>query len=84
MGMFNTIIVDCPNCQEEVEMQSKSGRSLLMGTFNINNVRFSEIEGILGEDFKCRNCGHMVYIEEPKKDYSNWVKSRKEYHKEEF
>lgn len=29
MGMFDTVIVSCPNCGEEVGFQSKSGECML-------------------------------------------------------
>jgi len=29
MGMFDTVIVSCPNCGEETEFQSKSGDCML-------------------------------------------------------
>jgi len=78
MGMFNYIMVDCPECgeREAGEFQTKSGTCLLM-RFHISHVPEGEVDGIKGRSTTCTNCGHKITIENEKaikKDFSHIVK----------
>ena len=37
MGMYDSVMVNCPNCKEEHEFQSKSGDCYL-GSYTLENV----------------------------------------------
>lgn len=78
MGMFNYVFVDCPECNSQVEFQSKSG-SCKLERFHISNLPVDEIEGVLGEIETCENCGFIVQVQESgyeklRLDFSHLVK----------
>lgn len=71
MGVYNKIFVNCPNCGELVEFQSKSG-SCMLESFHIKSVPENEVQGILGDTRVCE-CGKKVTIMDIKsrrKDFS--------------
>ena len=71
MGIFNTIMVNCPNCGSKIEFQSKSG-SCILATYHISNCPEEEIEGIIGESWCCDNCGTEITIGNKEKEYKNF------------
>lgn len=78
MGVFNTIIVDCPSCGEPVEFQTKSGTCAL-SYFHISDVSEKEIEGIMGRTNYCTNCKIKVKIKDPRcktKNFSHLVETQ--------
>ena len=75
MSMFNTIIINCPNCDNEVEFQTKSGSRLTL-QYHIKSVPKEEIKGILGDSKKCNKCGREIKIKDAnkvKKDFSHLI-----------
>lgn len=56
MGMFDSILVNCPICGEEYECQSKSGECSLK-VFTLENCPEEEFEDVNGHaPFTCK-CG---------------------------
>ena len=80
MGLFNEILVPCPNCKEPVVFQTKSGSCELL-TYPISRVPAEELYGILGDTEFCSNCHRVVYMSDCKDpdyvDASYLVKDRK-------
>ncbi len=61
MGMFDSLIVQCPHCNNNVEFQSKAGECCLTD-YNINDCP-PNILGDLNDQFEyCKNCGKIVFI----------------------
>jgi len=63
MGVYNTILVNCPGCGALVEFQSKSGSSS-MSVFRISAMPYKDLKDIIGESWSCGNCGNLVRISE--------------------
>lgn len=61
MGMFDTVIFNCPNCGGEVDTQSKAGERLLRKY--LSNVVPLEIAcDISGSQVKCYHCNSQYII----------------------
>ena len=71
MGMFNTIIVECPNCGKEIEFQTKSGTKMLE-RYYIDKVPEEEIQGILGQTERCYECNQIIEIEPVHREYKDY------------
>jgi len=61
MGMFDTLVIDCPECYEQVEIQSKAGRCC-MDTYNIYTVPDEILLSLRDKHIVCEKCGHIVTI----------------------
>ena len=61
MGMFDSVIHDCPNCSERIEWQSKAGECLL-STFPSENVPIAIAKEINGDVETCPGCGRRYKI----------------------
>ena len=48
MGMFDSVYVDCPNCEKLVELQTKQGECLCK-TYNLINAPPEVLLGVEGE-----------------------------------
>jgi len=70
MGVYNTILVPCPNCENIVKFQTKSGSKLLT-EYNIKNVPKIELKGIYGETEYCSQCKTKIKIIDPEKKKVN-------------
>lgn len=60
MGMFDTIFVHCPTCNERVEVQTKNGACLLE-EYELANAPNSLLIQMDGEEESCSN-GHSFKI----------------------
>lgn len=60
MGVYNTILVECPECGKEVEFQSKWGDCSL-AVYKISRVPERDLAGIIGDVVECE-CGHLIEI----------------------
>lgn len=57
MGMYDSVLVPCPECGTEQEFQSKSGECIL-GVYNLNNCPTDVLMDINRHSpYKCGNCG---------------------------
>ena len=66
MGCFDTIIIKCPNCDTEIECQSKSGdcclkRISLNKAVRTNDPALSDINR--HAPFVCSNCGEKWRVQ---------------------
>jgi hypothetical protein len=60
MGMFDSVFVECPNCGDLVEFQSKAGRCNL-DRYSIKSVPLIIAEDLAGEITQCK-CGELLEI----------------------
>ena len=61
MGMFDSVIVNCPNCGNEIEFQSKAGECRLK-EYKISSVPITIAESIKDTIESCRNCGTDITL----------------------
>lgn len=61
MGMFDSVIVKCPNCKHPVEFQSKAGECIL-DRFPDYSVPVEIAYDIDGESTMCEECSAEVTI----------------------
>jgi uncharacterized protein with PIN domain len=61
MGMFDTVFAHCPNCNRELEFQSKSGLCELK-RYHFTSVPTSIAIDLTGDSQQCDNCGAVVTI----------------------
>lgn len=64
MGMFDSLIVNCPRCGSEVEFQSKAGECSL-ARYNLWNVPKKIAADLEGEKEQCTGCMEFVEIKAP-------------------
>ena len=55
MGMFDSVYVQCPHCEEEVEIQTKHGECIL-GQYYLYNAPADVLIGVEGRHH-CDECG---------------------------
>jgi hypothetical protein len=60
MGMFDSVILRCPECNEIVEHQSKAGRCQLF-TYTLANTSLDILADIAKDTIYCSK-GHKFYI----------------------
>ena len=56
MGMFDRVYVNCLQCGERIELQSKSGDCIL-AEYTLNDVPADVIGGLAGDEGNCPKCG---------------------------
>ena len=61
IGMFDSIYVNCPNCESSIEMQIKVGFCTLQ-SYNIHNAPLSLLAGVVDNIEKCNECNTMFRI----------------------
>ncbi len=61
MGMFDSIHTLCPNCEKEIEFQSKSGPCMLMDC-NEPKVPLIVAMGCNEDIIQCKNCEKNIQI----------------------
>lgn len=61
MGMFDSVYINCPQCGQQIEYQSKAGGCNL-DKYDINNVPPRIGGDIIGDEQQCR-CGATIRIE---------------------
>lgn len=62
MGMFNTLITECPFCGTKGGIQTKSG-SRMLKTFHFKNAPVEEYADVVGQRIECDSCGKNYHIE---------------------
>jgi DNA-directed RNA polymerase subunit RPC12/RpoP len=65
MGMFDTVIIKCPNCGGDYEEQIKSGPCLLK-VYNFENAPNYLKYGVVG-DYTCYHCKSEFQVREKTK-----------------
>lgn len=61
MGMFDTVYITCPKCEERIEEQSKSG-SCFLDTYTLENAPMEVLSGVVGHVF-CYHCKTNLTVE---------------------
>lgn len=64
MGMFDRVYVDCPNCGNQVEFQSKVGECNL-ANFGIDDAPTHVLMDIMNSPERCQ-CGTWVAVIDPR------------------
>jgi len=59
MGMFDYLIIICPECGNEIEDQTKVGDCLLRRIY-LNNAPLRIQMHYEGETWDCDKCGHLI------------------------
>ena len=59
MGCFDSVLVECPQCQEVQEFQSKAGDCILKYYTGKDKIPIEIVEDLQGESYKCSK-GHDV------------------------
>lgn len=60
MGMFDSVYVKCPDCEQEVEIQSKAGACIL-SSYTLDNAPPEILLDIANDTVWCKN-EHTFYI----------------------
>lgn len=60
MGMFDSVYVQCPHCDEEIELQTKNGECTL-GKYYLYNAPADVLLGIEGRN-RCEKCGMPFHV----------------------
>jgi len=61
MGMFDSLIVSCPDCGHHIEFQSKSGPCELR-IYREDNLPTDVAIGMNGDINNCKNCKKIVKL----------------------
>lgn len=64
MGMYDSVMVECPHCKTLVEFQSKAGKCD-MEKYPVHEVPPEIAVDIDGDSESCNNCGTHVVIRMP-------------------
>ncbi len=62
MGMFDSVMVACPDCHNPVEFQSKSGDCTLQ-TYCLEDAPDRVLDGIYGDIEHCSECRTTFGVE---------------------
>lgn len=61
MGMFDSVMIRCPKCGEQVEFQSKAGPCNLE-RYDQTCVPIEVAKSIEGDSESCGGCGHVLTV----------------------
>lgn len=61
MGMYDTVIIKCWQCGEEIQLQSKSGDCILK-VYKLEETPADVLGDIIGETGNCPNCGAIYKV----------------------
>jgi transcription elongation factor Elf1 len=64
MGMYDTILFNCPACNAEIQEQSKAGKCI-MKTYSADSIPLNIAMDIDGNDLLCHECGKHFKISLP-------------------
>ena len=67
MGMYDTVYVNCPNCGEEHEFQSKGGECLL-DCFTLENCPLDVLSNVNRHSPYLCDCGTEFDVDENKRE----------------
>jgi hypothetical protein len=65
MGMFDSVYVECPKCQQPVEIQSKAGECFC-NSYKLDNAPNEILCDIMNEPEYCRSCGNWLVLVDPR------------------
>lgn len=61
MGMFDSLIVQCPSCSQEVEFQSKGGKCQLI-RYTCQDIPMDVLGGCINDEAQCA-CGKILGLQ---------------------
>jgi len=63
MGLFDSVMVECPECGHKVEHQSKADEMPYMNTYTVEDAPAHILIDCLNEPHRCGKCGtwHVLY-----------------------
>lgn len=66
MGMFDTVYLTCPHCNEEIDCQTKSGECML-NSYTIDNMPMSIPSAMLGFNhcYRCQKAFEVEMVTKP-------------------
>jgi hypothetical protein len=64
MGMYDSVLADCPTCGKSVEFQSNEGPER-MAAFSLDNAPTEIIRDIANDPHYCRGCGNWFALVDP-------------------
>lgn len=73
MGLFDRVIINCPNCNEIIDFQSKGGECLLT-EYSLENVPDDVLSNVNRHSPESCHCGKWLYIDEKEKKVKVWEK----------
>ena len=59
MGLYDSVLVKCPQCQNEVEFQSKAGECQL-NLYHIDSVPIAIASSLNNKMEECEECGCTI------------------------
>ena len=62
MGCFDSVVVECPDCHEKVEFQSKAGDCIL-AVYDNRYVPENIAKDLNRQCKNCENCGKVITLE---------------------
>lgn len=65
MGMFDSVMVPCPNCLKPVEFQSKAGECGCY-VYSLDDAPAEVLSDIMNSPDRCENCGQWVALIDPR------------------
>jgi hypothetical protein len=64
MGLFDSVLADCPNCGRKVEFQSKAGECF-MRCYAPNEAPPEVLADVLNDPQYCRHCDNWMALVDP-------------------
>lgn len=62
MGMFDSVMVPCPECGTFEEFQSKAGPRILATYYDPDDVPPAIAADLAGRESRCDNCGAGIHL----------------------
>ncbi len=62
MGMFDTLLLDCPGCGHTIKIQSKGGPCKLR-TYHARDVNPGVAYDLIGDSVACEKCGTELMVD---------------------
>lgn len=65
MGLFDSVYVDCPQCEKPVEFQSKADEDPYMRRYTLDDAPAHILCDIMNEPNFCESCGQWFALIDP-------------------
>lgn len=62
MGMFDSVIIYCPNCGTQIEFQSKAGDCNLR-SYTLSDIPSTIAADLIGDCASCSKCKRLIRIQ---------------------
>ena len=64
MGMFDSVMADCPTCGKKLEFQSKEGECYC-NFYSVDDAPVYVLRDVLNDPHYCRHCGKWSCLYDP-------------------